>query len=102
MDNVKEPKKEKATVVGIIFIGMGSSWYQGTDDVKVAVKCAKICKSDWKHLFKFERDHAFPVNLYDLSNCKDGWYANHRGVFCEATDKELPRKKFYMLLNRKN
>ena len=68
MVNIKEAKEDKATVVGIIFIGMGSSWYQGSDDVKVAVQCAKICKQDWKHLFKFERNHAFPVNLYDLTN----------------------------------
>ena len=98
MVNIKEAKEDKATVVGIIFIGMGSSWYQGSDDVKVAVQCAEICKQDWKHLFKFERNHAFPVNLYDLTNCEKGWYATHRGVLCRATNKELPRKKLLYIV----
>jgi hypothetical protein len=86
-------KREDATVVGLIFIGMGSSWYQGTDDVKTAVQCAKICRADWKHLFKFEKDHAFPVNLFDISNCPEGWYATDRGVFCSKTKQKLDRKK---------
>ena len=87
------PKEKDATVVGIILIGMGSSWYQGTDDVKTAVQCAKICKADWKHLFKFEKDHAFAVNLYDISKCDDGWFATHQGVFCRKTKQKLDRKK---------
>jgi len=86
-------KEDKATKVGIIFIGMGSSWYQGTDEVKTAVQCAKICKADWKHMFKFERHHAFPVNIYDISKCEDGWTATHRGVFCRKTSQKMPYVK---------
>ena len=85
VNKLEKTKKDEATIVGIILIGVGSSWYQGTDEVKVGVQCAKICKQDWKHLFKFERDHAFPVNLWDIKDCEDGWFASHDGVFCSKT-----------------
>ena len=45
--HLRKTKKDEATIVGIILIGVGSSWYQGTDEVKVGVQCAKICKQDW-------------------------------------------------------
>ena len=47
--------KSAATILGIIYIGMGSSWYQDTEETEVAFQCAKICKADWGHLFKFKR-----------------------------------------------
>ena len=79
-------KTNKDTIVGIIMIGMGSTWLTGTDEVKVSVECAKMCKSDWKHMFKFEKDHVFPVNLYDIKDCEDGWFATFNGVFCSKTN----------------
>ena len=83
-------KKQEATMVGIIYIGGGSSWYQDTDATKIAIQCAKICKADWKHLFKFKRKQDFPVNLYDISKCNKGWSATFDGVFDEETSKRLP------------
>ena len=37
-------KTNKDTIVGIIMIGAGSTWHTGTDEVKVGVQCAKMCK----------------------------------------------------------
>jgi len=87
---MKKEKKE-STILGIINIGGGASWYQSDDEIKCAFKCAKICKSDWKHLFKFEKKHQFPVNLFDLTKAKKGWRQNLNGrVYCDETKNELP------------
>ena len=75
---MKKEKKE-STILGIITIGGGASWYQSDDEIKCAFECAKICKSDWKHLFKFEKKHPFPVNLFDLTKAKKGWRQNLNG-----------------------
>jgi len=83
-------QKQEATIVGLIYIGAGSSWYQDTDEITVATECAKICKADWKHLFKFKRKQDFAVNLYDISKCNKGWFATNNGVFDEETSKLLP------------
>ncbi len=85
--------KSEATILGIIYIGMGSSWYQDTEETEVAFQCAKICKADWGHLFKFKRKQKFGVNIFDISKTNKGWYANDRGVFDQETDKPLPHKK---------
>ena len=42
VNKLEKTKKDEATIVGIILIGIGSSWYQGTDEVKVGVQCAKM------------------------------------------------------------
>ena len=52
----EKTKEKKKTYLGIIFIGMGSSWCLGEDIGKVAVDCAKFCKMDWKHLFKTKKE----------------------------------------------
>jgi len=84
-------KKEEATVLGIIRIGAGSSWYQCTDQVKCAIEAAKICKQDWAHLFKFKRKQDFPVNLYDISKSDGGWFATDSGVYSNGeSEKQIP------------
>ena len=85
--------KEEATVLGIIYIGAGSSWYQCTEEVKCAIECANICKQDWGHLFKFKRKQDFPVNLYDISKSKGGWWSDGGGVYEDGTQKPVPRIK---------
>ena len=83
-------KKEEATVLGIIRIGAGSSWYQCTDQVKCAIEAAKICKQDWAHLFKFKRKQDFPVNLYDISKSDGGWFSDGGGVYSQESKKQIP------------
>ena len=53
---------KQANILGIIYLGGGSSWLEGTDETDVAIACAKMCKMDWKHLFKFKTFIA-PVKL---------------------------------------
>ena len=91
----KETNKKKPTkIVGIIFIGGGSSWFQGDDEGKVAVQAAKICKADWGHLFKFKKNEVFPVNLFDASEGKHGWSCDmNMQVTCNETDKPFPKIK---------
>jgi len=90
----KKENKPSKKIVGIIFIGGGSSWFQGDDEGKVAVQAAKICKADWKHLFKFEKNHVFPVNLFDASEGKYGWHCDmNMQVTCDQTDKPFPKIK---------
>ena len=84
----KENKKQKF-YLGIIFIGVGSSWYQDDEIGKVAVKAARQCKRDWKHLFKL-KGHVFAVNVYDISNVEDGWsFDSWNGMRCNKTDQEI-------------
>ena len=82
---MKKEKKE-STILGIITIGGGASWYQSDDEIKCAFKCAKICKSDWKHLFKFEKKHQFPVNLFDLTKAKKGVFFKNKKIANNAED----------------
>tara|TARA_A100000171_G_C2016101_1_gene88809 strand:- start:200 stop:502 length:303 start_codon:yes stop_codon:yes gene_type:complete len=90
----KNENKPSKKIIGIIFIGGGSSWFQGDDEGKVAVQAAKICKADWKHLFKFEKNHVFPVNLFDASEGKHGWHCDmNMQVTCDQTDKPFPKIK---------
>ena len=84
----KENKKQKF-YLGIILIGGGSSWYQDDEIGKVAVKAARQCKRDWKHLFKL-KGHVFTVNVYDISNLEDGWsFDLWNGMRCNKTDQEI-------------
>ena len=93
-EDVKKLKNKEVNVLGIIWIGAGSSWYQGTDQVECAFQCAKICKQDWGHLFKFKRRQDFPVNLYDISQSTGGWHAGGDGVVRGNKNNEaLPKIK---------
>jgi|14_taG_2_1085336.scaffolds.fasta_scaffold10060_4 hypothetical protein len=86
---MKKDKKE-IQYVGLIFIGGGSTWFQGSDIGHVSVKCARLCKRDWQHLFKFKRNHVFPVNIYDISEIKDEWCFDYiNGLHCVETNKQI-------------
>jgi len=87
---MKTKNKKPATKVGIILLGGGSTWYQGNDAKDIAVKCAKMCKSDWKHLFKFKRKEEFKVNIYDVTTAVSGWWSDYGNVYCDETNKRMP------------
>ena len=79
---------EKAVLLGIIFIRGGSSWFSGTHEPEViATKAIRVLKRDWKHLFGFKKDALFPVHIFDITDCKDGWYAEAYEVYDETTRK---------------
>lgn len=73
---------------GIIFIGGGSSWAWGPTPEAAAKTAARICKSDWKVHFKFEKRQEFTVNVYDMRE-HSGWYADHSGVYAHGTNTRL-------------
>ena len=81
---------EKAVLLGIIFIRGGSSWFSGTHETElIAAKTVKVLVRDWKHLFKFEKDDLYPVHIFDISDCPEGWYATGTDVFCQETKKSV-------------
>ena len=85
---------KQANILGIIYLGGGSSWLEGTDETDVAIACAKMCKMDWKHLFKFKKKQRFAVNIYNISKLgTKGWYAAAHGVWDDETKKPIPHKK---------
>ena len=86
-------KEKKYRYCGIILIGGGSSWQQDwakeNDIGKVVVKATKQCKRDWKHLFNL-RNQVLSVNVYDITNLKDGWYFDLcSGMKCNKTNQEI-------------
>ena len=83
--------KTKKEILGLIYIGAGSTWCVDKDETSTAVQCAKMCKSDWGHLFKFKRHENFKVNLYDVSN--KNWSAESGGVFEKGTNERIPLLK---------
>ena len=89
--------KEKKQYLGIIFIGMGSSYYLGDvgeDEGKVAITCAKICRQDWSHLFKIKKSDSQPVNIFDATKTSGNWSCGTNGIVKDRdTQKELPRLK---------
>ena len=90
MKNKKTNKKEK-TFLGIIFIGMGSSFCTGNNIGRVAIDCARYCKQDWSHLFKIKKDHVHPVNVYDITDTSGNWSCGSSGVLIDTdTKKEIP------------
>ena len=77
---------QTTVLLGIIFIRGGSSWCTGSSEPEViAAKAVKGCIKDWKHLFKFNKDAVFPVHLYDISECSEGWYAECTCVYDTKT-----------------
>ena len=86
--------KKQATILAIVYVGGGSSWLEGTDETDTAFECAKMCKMDWGHLFKFKRKQKFGVNIYDISKLgTKGWYADIHGVWTNKTKEPIPHKK---------
>mgnify|MGYP001300413543 FL=1 len=79
-------EKDPKTILGIIFISGGSTFYTSSDTPieEMASKVVKRCKRDWKHLFKFKKDALWPVHFYDISGF-DGWSADYAGEVTELT-----------------
>lgn len=72
----------------IVFIGGGSSWAWGGDKTEAANRAVRICRSDWKHLYKFKKGATVAVTILDMKN-RNGWYADHRGIFDDTTHKQI-------------
>jgi len=90
MKNQQKNKKEKS-YLGIIFIGMGSTYYTGNNIGRVAIDCAKCCRQDWSHLFKIKKDSVHPVNIYDATDTSGNWSCGSNGVVIDTeTKKEIP------------
>tara|TARA_R100000231_G_C5251508_1_gene142880 strand:- start:7 stop:306 length:300 start_codon:yes stop_codon:yes gene_type:complete len=70
-------------ILGIVFIGAGSSWAIDTDETAlevIASRAAKNTKKSWKHLFKFKPEYICPVHLYDVTKGVNGWNCDQVGV----------------------
>ena len=91
---MKKKEKQKR-YLGIIFIGMGSSYYLGDEGEsmgKVAIMVAKICRQDWGHTFKIKKSDAQPVNMFDATDGSGNWSCGTNGIVKDRdTGKELPR-----------
>jgi hypothetical protein len=87
----KKMSETKKQILGIIFIGAGSSWYVDKDESTASKKCAKMCKQDWGHLFKFKRRQDFKVNLFDVTG-KD-WTALYNGYVKDKENNNIPLLK---------
>ena len=87
-------KENPQTILGIIFISGGSTFYSSSDTPleEMASKVVKRCKRDWKHLFKFKKDALWPVHFYDISGF-DGWSADYAGKVTELNSKTEPAKE---------
>ena len=81
-------KKDPKTILGIIFISGGSTFFSSSDTPleEMAAKVVKQAVKDWKHLFKFKKDSLWPVHFYDISGF-DGWNADYAGKVTELTSK---------------
>ena len=87
-------KNQETNILAIIYMGGGSTWLEGTDETDTAIECAKMCKMDWKHLFKFKKKQRFAVNIFDISKLDtEGWYADAHGVWVSKTKEQIPHKK---------
>jgi len=70
-------------ILGIVFIGAGSSWAIDTDETAlevIASRAAKNTKRSWKHLFKFPPEYVCPVHLYDVTKSDGRWICHQHGV----------------------
>ena len=70
-------------ILGIVFIGAGSSWAMESDTVPlevIASRAAKNTKRSWKHLFKFKPEYVCPVHLYAVTKSDGLWNCAQVGV----------------------
>ena len=70
-------------ILGIVFIGAGSSWAMESDTVPlevIASRAAKNTKNSWKHLYKFQKEYLCPVHLYDVTKSDGLWTCHQHGV----------------------
>ena len=89
-------KKDPKTILGIIFISGGSTFFSSSDTPleEMAAKVVKQTVKDWKHLFKFKKDGEWIVPIYDVSKCKQGWVAQSMpyGIFPVLKNGKLGKK----------
>jgi len=85
-----ETETQEQIKLALVFISGGSSWATGSDEnIYIATRAGKLCKRDWKHLFKFAKQQKFVVHLYDITTCSEGWNADYSGkVTCLKTKQE--------------
>jgi len=75
----KQTQLDDKRYCAIVFIGGGSSWAWGAGPPdEVAKRAAKLAKSDWSALFKFEKKQPFRVVVFDMKD-HSGWYADAPG-----------------------
>jgi hypothetical protein len=86
-------EKEKS-YLAIIRVGYGGgSWCRDKDKTQAGARCAKIVKSDWKHLFKI------PKTEYDSVSWDDfGFYTEVDG---KAVKIELEGEDFEYTYGKK-
>lgn len=85
-------KKDPKTLLGIVFISGGSTYFSSSDTPKetMAAKVVKQTVKDWKHLFKFKKDALWPVHFYDITGF-EGWNADYSGKVTDLkSGKEAP------------
>ena len=71
---------------GIVFVGGGSSWAYDSDRGEAVKRAVKQAKKDWKDLHSF--GETIKVVLIDMTN-RNGWYADHNGIFEYDTKEEI-------------
>ena len=71
---------------GIVFVGGGSSWAYDSKREEAVKRAVKQAKKDWKDLHSF--GETIKVVLIDMTN-RNGWYADHSGIFEYDTKEEI-------------
>ncbi len=71
---------------GIIFVGTGSTWHWGSTPEEAAKETAKWARKDWGAWYKFPK--TLKIMILDMRE-RNGWYADHRGIFDKDTNEEI-------------
>lgn len=83
--------------LGIVFIGAGSAWSQGTCETDAAVRAAKQARKDWGAIYDFGKCHTFNVMVYDITDTEE-WYADARGLYDAKTRARMPFIDRYLVV----
>lgn len=83
--------------LGIVFVGAGSAWAQGTSEMDAATRAAKQARKDWGAIYDFGKCHTFNVMVYDITD-SEGWYADARGLYDDKTNKRMPFIDRYLVI----
>tara|TARA_R100001591_G_scaffold11138_1_gene17499 strand:- start:57 stop:401 length:345 start_codon:yes stop_codon:yes gene_type:complete len=89
-----EYKQQEKKYLAFMYVGGGSSWYQGTlEPEHAALKCVKQAKQDWKSLYTWKPETKWYVSIFDITNCKYGWSASTFGIFPILKNGKSSRKR---------
>ena len=89
MNDSKEKK-----YLAFMYVGGGSSWYQGTlEPEHAALKCVKQAKKDWRTVYRWKPETKWYVSIFDVTNCKYGWSATTFGIFPTLKNGKSSRKR---------